>query len=498
MLKSVLFILSLMVLGSAIAAEQELTHGDLLASVSADGAMEHLIAFQKIADENNGNRSAGTRGHELSANYVAQKLMAAGYEVKLHAFNFEKFSKIAPGMMELRTPTQIKYEEGKQFGVMTYSPSGEITAAVTAVDVMLGPDNKSTSGCEAQDFANFPRGNIALIQRGTCPFGQKAKNAMAAGASGAIIFNQGDQESRKELLIGTLSADRVTIPVVATTYDVGASLVQAQNPTVYLQTSTKIEQLQSYNVIADSKTGNPNNIVAIGAHLDGVDEGPGMNDNGSGSAGILEVALKMRNLMPNNKLRFAWWSAEELGLVGSTKYVESLSAEEKAKIALYLNFDMIASPNYILGVYDGDGSKTPPSGPAGSGAIEKLFHMFFSVYGPGSVETPMNGRSDYAAFATAGIPVGGTFTGAEGTKTEEEARLFGGTAGEAYDKCYHKACDNMTNLNTQALEINTDAIAFMALTYGHSTSSVPRSSFSSGFTPSKSLHIDGVGEAFLE
>jgi Zn-dependent M28 family amino/carboxypeptidase len=489
------------------------TDADLLSCVSGQSALEHMTELQKIADSNNNTRAAGTVGHELSANYVAQRLLAAGYQVQLVPFDFVKFKKIGAAYFEMQAPDKVTYVEDKDFKVMTYSPSGNISAYMTAVDISLGLENKSTSACEAEDFKDFPKGNIALVQRGTCPFALKAQNAQAAGASGVLIFNQGDQESRRDVYVGTLSAEAgIKIPVLATSYQVGEALSKVDAPTLRVEATTTIQNKVSYNVIAETKTGNADNIVFLGSHLDSVDEGPGINDNGSGSAGILEVALKMKNVKTNNKLRFAWWGAEELGLVGSTKYVESLPASEKSKIALYLNFDMIASPNHILGVYDGDGSKFAPAGPKGSEAIEQLLHMFYSLHGPASMEVPMNGRSDYAPFAAAGIPVGGSFTGAEGTKTEGEAALYGGEKGKAYDSCYHQACDTISNLSMAALETNVDAVAFLALTYGFSTDSVTgqkgfdfskRSTLMSGPKPVQvrkmlSVPLDCVGEAFLE
>lgn len=460
---------------SAKSGQHELLTHQLLTNVSAAGAFEHLKAFQKIAVENSGNRAAGTAGHEMSANYVAQKLLAAGYHVSFQPFRFKKFSKTGVAVLEVVSPSPVQFVEEKEFAVMSYSGSGDVTGSLEAVDVALGLGNASTSGCEKDDFKGFAKGNIALIQRGECPFGDKAKNAQEAGASGVIIFNQGNTEDRKELFVGTLGEDaNVTIPVVAISYDQAVQLIETEGAVVHVAAVTRVDESVTFNVLAETRTGNPDNVVMIGAHLDGVEDGPGVNDNGSGSAGILEVALKMKDLKLNNKIRFAWWGAEELGLIGSTKYVEALSGEEKSKIALYLNFDMIASPNYMIGVYDGDGSKFGTKGPEGSGAIEHLFHLYYGLYGEGSVETEFSGRSDYQAFALAGIPVGGTFTGAEGVKSSEEEKLFGGKAGEAYDVCYHKECDNLDNINMTALEINTDAIAFMALTYGHSTESIKK------------------------
>jgi Zn-dependent M28 family amino/carboxypeptidase len=213
-----------------------------------------------------------------------------------------------------------------------------------------------------------------------------------------------------------------------------------------------------------------------GAHLDSVSRGPGINDNGSGSAALLGVAEQMAKVKPRNKVRFAWWGAEEAGLIGSTEYVNGLSAAERDKITLYLNFDMVGSPNHVFFIYDGDNSAFPPvpnqveEGPPGSGDIEALFADFFAGNGLSSKETPFNGRSDYGPFIAIDIPAGGLFTGAEGIKTAEEAAEFGGTAGIAYDPCYHAPCDTFNNVNLTALDVNSDAIAYAVLQYAMNTS----------------------------
>jgi Zn-dependent M28 family amino/carboxypeptidase len=213
-----------------------------------------------------------------------------------------------------------------------------------------------------------------------------------------------------------------------------------------------------------------------GAHLDSVIEGPGINDNGSGSAALLETALMMANLHPENTLRFAWWAAEEQGLVGSTDYVAGLSQAERDRIALYLNYDMVGSPNYIFMVYDADESTFPaPEGvtiPPGSTAIEDLYESYYTWIGEPYDDTEFSGRSDYQAFIDNGIPSGGLFTGAEEIKTEEQEAIWGGTAGEQFDPCYHEACDGIDNVDLHALEVNSDLIAFAQLTFAYSTESV--------------------------
>ncbi len=358
------FLLALSLLSSSAFAQTSsvecLLRGDC---IRGEEVTAHLKALQEVADKGSGNRAAGSLGHELSANYIAQKLLNAGYAVKMEPFDFMKFEKVSA---KFAKGSQV-FEEGKDFNLMSYSGSGVTSSKVSPVDIQMGAGNTSTSGCEPEDFAGFAKGNIALIQRGTCSFSQKAVNAQAAGASAVIIFNQGNTADRTDLLVGTLSeGTSIKIPAIATSYPFAEALLAEENLELLVEAETHVDHKVSFNVIAETKVGNPDNVVMLGAHLDSVAEGPGINDNGSGSAGILSVALKMKDMPVVNKVRFAWFSAEELGLIGSTKYVASLSQAEKDKIALMVNVDMIASPNYMIGVYDGDGSRFGLKGPDGS------------------------------------------------------------------------------------------------------------------------------------
>jgi Zn-dependent M28 family amino/carboxypeptidase len=234
-----------------------------------------------------------------------------------------------------------------------------------------------------------------------------------------------------------------------------------------------IESTQ-YNVLAELPGRNDDNIIMVGAHLDSVQAGAGIQDNGSGSAAILEVALQMAKVKPRNTVRFAWWGGEESGLVGSTAYVDGLTEDEQAAIALYLNFDMIGSPNYVFFVYDGDDSDADGAGPGpdGSAQIEALFESFYAAQGEASKGTDFDGRSDYGPFIAAGIPAGGLFTGAEDIKTPGEAAIWGGTLGIQYDPCYHLACDDFDNISLDALDINADAVAYATLQYAMNTQAV--------------------------
>lgn len=438
------------------------THAKLLECVTLAGVRSHQAALQAIADANGGVRAAGTPGYEQSVQYIVGKMTAAGYDVKLNAF---PFTYVALPLLRQTAPLAATYESG----TFTGTGYGEVAAAVTAVDIDLAPPRANTSGCEAADFAGFPAGNIALVQRGTCSFAVKALNAQAAGAAAVIIFNQGNTPDREPLIIGTLAPSTATIPVVGASFADGTALAQ---PGSAAQVRVEAPQLVTqYNVIAESRAGDPNNVVMAGAHLDSVLRGPGINDNGSGSAAILETALQMAKVKPRNKLRFAWWGAEESGLVGSTAYVAGLSAEEKARIALYLNFDMVGSPNHVFFIYDGDDSDGVGAGPGpgGSAEIEKVFEGFYAARGVPFKGTDFSGRSDYGPFIANGIPAGGLFTGAEGAKTADEAAVWGGTAGQQYDPCYHLRCDTYANNNDLALDVNSDAIAYAVLQFAMNT-----------------------------
>ncbi|NYD47534.1 aminopeptidase S [Actinomadura luteofluorescens] len=222
-----------------------------------------------------------------------------------------------------------------------------------------------------------------------------------------------------------------------------------------------------YNLIADWPGGDTNNVLMTGAHLDSVTAGPGINDNGSGSAANLEVALAVarERYAPKRHLRFGWWGAEELGLVGSTNYVNNLPSTERSKIKGYLNFDMVGSPNPGYFAYDGDGS-SGSGGPAGSAEIEQTLRAHFQSINVPVQDTAFDGRSDYGPFIRYGIAAGGLFTGAEGRKTTQQAQLWGGQAGVAFDRCYHSSCDTTSNIDDTALDRNADAIAHAVWTLG--------------------------------
>ena len=459
----------------------------LLECVTLDNVRAHQQAFQDIADANGGTREASTPGYVASGQYVADQMEAAGYDVTIQDFQYPFFEELEAGQFDQVSPTATTYGYFIDFAPMTYSGNGDATATAEGVDIIdpTGqPANTSTSGCEPADFAGFTSGNIAIIQRGSCSFAQKATNAENAGATGVVIFNEG-QPGRTGAFLGTLGAPGSGIPVVGTSYAIGDDLA-TNSATTHLFVNATNEFRDTFNVLAESKKGNSDNVVMVGAHLDSVDEGPGIQDNGSGSAAILETAIQMQKVHPRNQVRFAWWGAEESGLLGSTYYVNNLTQEEADDIALYLNFDMIGSPNYMFGIYDGDQSTFPqPPGfiPDGSAEIEDTFEAYYDSVGEPFQDTAFSGRSDYGPFIAVGIPAGGLFTGAEGIKTADEALLYGGTAGDQYDPCYHLACDTFANNSDHALEVNADAVAYATLNYAMSTELINGDKSKGNFKP---------------
>jgi Zn-dependent M28 family amino/carboxypeptidase len=433
-------------------------------AVTVQGMMRHERALANIAERNGGTRASGTSGFNTSRDYVVGQLQNAGYDVTVQPFDFPYFEESSPSALSTDSKTYTE-GPGNDFNIMQYSGSGDVTGPLVPVDLTLPPADEpsSTSGCEAADFAGFPAGGVALIQRGTCAFGDKVDNAVAASAKAVIIFNEG-QEGRTDSQGGTLGGPK-DVPVLFASFAVGNDLATqaAAGTNAHVVTTTVNETRETYNVLADTKKGDSARTTVVGSHLDSVTEGPGINDDGSGTAQDLEIALQLPKVLkkPRNTIRFAFWGAEESGLLGSTHYVDSLTQDQKDDIMANLNFDMVASPNYARLIYDGDGSDNPDSGPGpvGSDVIEQILSSYWDQKGLAHESTAFDGRSDYGPFIDVGIPAGGTFSGAEEIKTAAQAAKYGGTAGEPFDACYHQACDNLQNLNQQAFDEFSDNAA---------------------------------------
>ncbi len=430
----------------------EVTPAGLADAVTLDRVMGHLRAFQQIADNHGGTRASGTPGYDASVDYVAGQLRAAGFEVTTPEFGYKRFD---VGQVKFSADGRDVKGHVLEYSVGTREP-------VTAKPVTV-----AATGCAPADFPADVRGSFAVINRGTCTFTDKARHAESAGAVGVVIVNNEDGPP-----FGlTLDTDDVPdIPVLGVARDDADQVREAEQ--LRLSVDAETTPVTTRNVIAETRTGTPDDVVMAGAHLDSVTEGPGMNDNASGSSAVLETALRLGSSprVPQ-RVRFAFWGGEEDGLLGSSEYVGGLDAAERRALALYLNFDMLASPNGGYFTYDGDDSerKGAPAGPAGSAGIERVFAKFYADRGIPLGPVDFDGRSDYGPFIAVGIPAGGVATGAERRKTEKEAEMWGGKAGEAFDPNYHSPRDTIDNVDTELLAVNAAAVAHAVATYALGT-----------------------------
>jgi Zn-dependent M28 family amino/carboxypeptidase len=462
------------------------TSSELRRAVTVSGIKQHEFVLHLAGLATGGNRLSGTRGYDASALYVADRARRAGLNVSTFEFEYDllelgdwKAPILSVRGGERFIPGIAGSILGGDFGSMVDSPSGDITAPVWAADLTIPSPaaNTSTSGCEATDFVGMPAGAIAILQRGFCGELTKMLNAQAAGAGAIIYINEGDSPGRTQPRWFLMTGSGVNIPITAAQIATVERLIGDKRhgligKTARFRIDFRIGSFPTRNVIAETKGGNPNKVIVVGAHLDSVGTGTGINDNGSGSSTILEIAEQLRGAYPRNKIRFMWFGAEESGLLGSEAYVASLPDSERRKIAAMLNFDMVGSSNFVRFVYDGDLSDSPPisdeifapEARPFSAEIENVFLDYFEDKRLANEPTDFNGRSDYGPFIAAGVPAGGLFTGAEGIKTPEQAQVFGGTAGEQYDPCYHLGCDDLGNLSTRALDQMSDAAAHATIT----------------------------------
>lgn len=438
----------------------------LEAAMSRGALLAHLQALQQIADDNDGNRSAFSQGYADSAAYVADQLDAAGYDVQLEPFTVDWPSIDAAALSQV-APETIDYAwapaDGTGFSLWPGSPGIDLTAGVVPVDLVLPPGaapDTSTSGCEASDYAGFPEGAIALVQRGTCPFVTKDAIAAGAGAAAIVVFNEG-QPGRTERIDGSFFVtDTPSVPFFFVDYDTGASLAPAAAAgtlRMHVLAAVTFTEVTDHDVLADTPGGDPARTILVGAHLDSVTAGPGINDNGSGSALVLELARQVAEtgLHPRNRIRFAWWGAEELGLVGSSFYVQAHGLGAWAAF----NYDMVASPNGLPFVYGGDWPAAGYQAPPGSTLLEEAVAEWYDGEGLSRERIPAAIASDSYLWATGGVPVGGLYTGGTETLTEQAAALYGGTPGQPMDACYHRACDTLDHLDPDRLEQSARAAA---------------------------------------
>jgi hypothetical protein len=508
------------------------TPGKLIPCITKNNLWKHMQRFQAIADANpspadgHPSRNSGEPGYRASVDYVASVMRDAGYDVTIQQYKFTYFAFTSPPVFTEVSPTPRTFTAGVDWN--PGQATGSTSAALQpAGGIVLPPTAtpSSASGCTAADFTGFVPGRVALIQRGTCFFGEKVQNAQAAGASGVIIFNEGNP-GRTELFSGSLvdaNGNTIipTIPVsfvsFATGFDLYTQFQQAvQNGTALPVMSLNVQALvnpnaDDWNVIADSKGGDKNHVLVVDAHLDAI-YGAGMLDNASGSATILEIAQQMKNVNPLNKLRFIWFGGEELGLLGSSFYVNNLSNDELSHTVYDLDADVTATPNYIIGVLDpaapdffgGTVSNTFPNRVYKPSMIarDQAVEYFDSIGKNHEFLSPTG--TDAISFNQVGIPASGLLTGQDCCKTQNDVNLFGGFLGNfegnipSFDGgCVDNPfrwCDNLSNNDPNVLTFMSKAFANMVVQMAFDTK-IASSSTSVVFK--KKLPIAGeVGRRF--
>jgi hypothetical protein len=466
------------------------TPSKLVECVQTDDLMAHLQAFQDIADANPGpdgmpSRNSGEPGYKASVDYVAKVMSDAGYDVKLQKYQFDYYAYTGIPSFSANGHAFVLNQDwgpGQSLG----SVSGTLSA-VSNIVIPPTETPSSASGCAPGDFPSSVSGHPVLIQRGTCNFGVKVQNAQAVGATGVIIFNEGNTNpDRTGLLIGGMVDANgnpfiPSIPVAFTTFAIGKDLYnQIQGgsaPTVSIDIKAISKpNSDDWNVIAESKGGNKNHVLVVDAHLDAI-YGAGILDNATGSAAILDIAQQMKNVNPLNKVRFIWFGGEELGLLGSKFYVNNLTNTDASHIGYDLDADVFGTPNPIIGILDpgavdffsGTVPATFPNRVYKASQVSRDQSVdFFNNAGFNHEFLSPNG-TDAISFNKIGIPASGLLTGQDCCKSQEEVDLFGGQLGNyegnlgTFDGgCVDNPfrwCDNIDNVDPQNLTLMSKAFA---------------------------------------
>jgi len=392
-----------------------------------------LEALQEIADANGGIRAAGTPGYEASVDRLAGQLVDIGLDVDTPEFSFIGFRELPGSVLEVG---EDAFHGPDELHALIYSGSGDVSGPV----VLL-----AGSGCDPDDFTGIPEGAIVLTTGGGCFRRDQALNAQDAGAAAFLVGypGRGPGELYRPTLI---EPGAVEIPVVSVTDEAVRALRAADGAEAYLRVETEQPPSTLRNVVAQAGSGP--RVVMLGAHLDSVLDGPGINDNGSGVAALLEVARGVveTGVPAGWAVRIGLWGAEEFGSIGSRAYVATLEDD----VVAYLNLDMTGSPNGATLIYD-EASAAP-----GSERITAAYEAWFAQMGEPSDPVDIGGSSDHFAFIQAEIPTGGLFAGAGETGSAAQPAASG-TAGEPPDPCYHLACDGIENVDLARVALFADA-----------------------------------------
>ena len=437
--------------------------GRVSSQVSIDAMVNHLQKLQDIADAHGGTRVTGSSGFDESVEFVAATLRDKGFDVTTPEFEMEVFSIDSESLTVGGAPVEAQ--------AIDYTQASPREGVIGPLVVAPSSD---APGCAAADYAGLPvKGAVAVADRGACFLIDKAHAAAEAGAVALVIANNVDE---KAFSASMSAGDDSQIPVLSVNKAVGEQLKRQPGDATVLIDS-RIEKKKTRNVVAQTKTGETDDVVVVGAHLDSVRQGPGINDNGTGVAAILETALQMGSSPPvAHAVRFAFWSGEEQGLFGSLDYVRSLGEEGLKDVALYLNFDMLGSPNACYFTSDANQSAAPDFEaslqliPEGSPGIERVLTAALESTGEAPEDMAFDGRSDYDSFTRAGVPSGNLDTGADEVKTAEQVAEWGGQKGQACDPNYHSPEDTIANVNRDALAKTGRVVGYVTALYAQDQS----------------------------
>ncbi|KAI1342470.1 Zn-dependent exopeptidase [Xylariaceae sp. FL0016] len=438
---------------------------DLQALITSDNLLaraKDLYDIAKVSEEhyNHPTRVIGSDGHLGTLKYIKQEIKKLG---DYYTMVEQPFPAVMGNVYESRLVLGDQVPSSAT--AMSLTPPTKDKEPVHGDLVAI-----KNEGCDASDYPAELKNNIALVMRGTCPFGTKSELAGKAGAIAAVVYNY-----NSDAVSGTLG---VPSPDHVATFGLSGEdaapvlekLKSGETVDSIAYIDAEVNQINTTNIIIQTAEGDPDNCVMLGGHSDSVSEGPGINDDGSGSLSILEIATQLTNFSVPHCVRFAWWAGEEEGLLGSDFYVDSLPAEENMKIRMFMDYDMMGSPNFAYQVYNA----TDAANPVGSEQLRDLYVDWYKANGLNYTFIPFDGRSDYDAFIRNGIPGGGIATGAEGIKTKKEQEMFGGKAGDWFDPCYHQLCDDVGNVNMTAWEVNTKLIAHSVATFASSLEGFPK------------------------
>ncbi|MDI1351308.1 MAG: M28 family peptidase [bacterium] len=492
----------------------------LLRCIRGDDLWQHLVRFQQISDNNpdptfarfpgapHGSRDSGTQGDIASVNYLSQVMKSAGYKVTIQSYPVLYNAERAVSILEEISPTNHSYIALSDFWYTGPSGSGNITTQLEPAGSTQGAIPDAIKGCKTQDFLGFHSGRIALIENGLCDYSLKAHNAQNAGASGVLIFKEHissletSQHSHKKKWRESNNKNQlavlpnIKIPVATLTYNVGSDLLnktKSSPVTMHLFMDVLNEIRTTYNVIADSPYGDKNHVVVVDAHYDSI-YGAGILDNASGSATILEIALKMKQTPTINQLRYIWFGGEELGIFGSQFYLNHLKALELNKIVFDVDADVTATQNYETGIADPANASNasvvfPPNVIPASELGNNYFRHYFHSIGLPYTDLDNEGTDSYS-FAQSGIPNTGILTGQNCCKTQELINLFGGYLGnfegniprnipldisppnedEGCVDMPYRFCDNLRNNDRHVIEFISKATAYVVYQLANNTS----------------------------